>query len=244
MNDKDLTFWEHLDVLRGCLIKIIVGVTLSSIIAFCLKDEVFTLVLAPSHDSFITYTLLGAETFNITLVNTGLTEQILSHIKVALTIGALAISPYIIYVLFGFISPALYETERAYSLRLVLAAYIMFVVGIVVNYLLIFPLSLRFLATYQVSEDVTNLLTISSYVDTFMMMTLVFGVVFEIPVLSWLLGKMGLLKAAWMRRYRRHAFVAILIVAAVITPTPDALTLLIVSLPIWILYELSIFLVK
>lgn len=120
----------------------------------------------------------------------------------------------------------------------------MFVVGVVVNYVLIFPLSFRFLGTYQVSDEVSNMLTISSYVDTFMMMTLVFGVIFEIPVLSWLLGKMGLIKAEWMRKYRRHAFVAILIVAAFITPTPDALTLIIVSLPIWLLYELSIFLVK
>lgn len=244
MNDQNLTFWGHLDVLRGCLIKIILGVTLGSVVAFCLKDEVFNLVLAPSHDEFFVYRWMGAESFSITLVNTGLTEQMLSHIKVAVTVGTLAVSPYIIYVLFGFISPALYENERRYSARLTLAAYLMFMVGVVVNYVLIFPLSFRFLGTYQVSEEVTNMLTISSYVDTFMMMTLIFGVVFEIPVLSWLLGRMGLIKAEWMRRYRRHAFVVILIVAAFITPTPDALTLFIVSLPIWLLYELSIFLVK
>ena len=119
----------------------------------------------------------------------------------------------------------------------------MFLVGVVVNYMLIFPLTVRFLGTYQVSTEVENMLTESSYVNTLLMMSLMMGVVFEIPVVSWLMAKFGLLKAEWMKRYRKHAFVVILLVAAIITPTTDIFTLLIVSLPLWLLYEGSILLV-
>jgi len=124
------------------------------------------------------------------------------------------------------------------------AAYAMFIVGLLVNYFVIFPLTVRFLGTYSVSADVENLLTLTSYVDTLAMMSLVFGIVFEIPVVCWLLARFGLLKAEWMSRYRRHAIVAIVAVAAVITPTSDAFTLLLVSLPIWLLYEVSVVIVK
>ena len=120
----------------------------------------------------------------------------------------------------------------------------MFIVGLAVNYFVIFPLTVRFLGTYQVSAAVSNMLTISSYVDTLAMMSLVFGIVFEIPVVCWLLARFGLLKAEWMSRYRRHAVVAIVAVAAVITPTSDVFTLLLVSLPIWLLYEASVVIVK
>jgi sec-independent protein translocase protein TatC len=166
------------------------------------------------------------------------------HMKVALMAGLLIASPYILYTLFRFISPALYENERKYSIRITVAAYVMFLIGVVVNYLLIFPLTVRFLGTYRVSEEVQTLLTLTSYIDTLTMMTLIFGIIFEIPVVSWLLAKAGMLKASWMTRYRRHAIVAILIVAAIITPTADILTLVIVSLPIWLLYETSIVLVR
>ena len=116
----------------------------------------------------------------------------------------------------------------------------MFMLGTALNYFLIFPLTVKFLGTYQVSDDVANMLTLQSYVDTLIMMNLVMGIVFELPVVSWLLAKMGLINAGLMSRWRRHAIVAILIVSAIITPTTDAFTLFVVALPIWLLYELSI----
>ena len=112
------------------------------------------------------------------------------------------------------------------------------------NYFLIFPLTVRFLGTYQVSGSVANMLTISNYVDTMISMNLLMGLVFELPVVCWLAGKMNLIRRSQMRKFRRHAIVAILIVAAIITPTTDMLTLIVVSLPIWLLYEVSILLVK
>ncbi len=245
MNDGgELTFWEHLDVLRGSIIRMLVAAVAAGVAAFVLKDWLFAVVLAPSGSDFVTYRLLGVEPFKIELVNTGLTEQFMIHMKVALAAGVLMASPYILYLLFRFVSPALYDNERRCSVRLTLAAYVMFMLGVAVNYFVVFPLTVRFLGTYQVSTDVHNLLTISSYVDTLAMMSIVFGIVFEIPVVSWLLARFGLLKSAWMGRYRRHALVAIVAVAAVITPTSDVFTLTLVSLPIWLLYEASVLIVK
>lgn len=245
MNDSgSLTFWEHLDILRGSLIRMLVAAIVAGVAAFLLKDWLFDVVLAPSSSDFITYRLLGVEPFRIELVNTGLTEQFMIHMKVSLVAGILIASPYILYLLFRFISPALYDNERRYSVRLTVAAYLMFLFGVAVNYFVIFPLTVRFLGTYQVSDDIHNLLTISSYVDTLAMMSLVFGIVFEIPVVSWLLARFGLLKSVWMSRYRRHAIVAIVIVAAVITPTSDVFTLFMVSLPILLLYEASVLIVR
>jgi sec-independent protein translocase protein TatC len=120
----------------------------------------------------------------------------------------------------------------------------MFLLGALLNYFLIFPLTVKFLGTYQVSEDVANMLTLQSYVDTLLTMTLVMGIVFELPVVSWILGKMGLISAPLMQTWRKHAVVAILVVSAIITPTTDAFTLFVVALPIWLLYELSIWIVR
>ena len=241
---NELTFWDHLDELRGCLWRIVIATVASAIVAFCLKDPLFDLILAPCHSDFILYRLLGAEPFSLHLINTGLAEQMLIHIKVSICVGVIFASPYIIYVLFRFISPALYSNERRYSIRLTMAAYIMFFVGIVVNYFLIFPLTVRFLGLYQVSQEIDNMLTISSYIDTLMMLSISFGIIFEIPVISWLLARFGLLKSTWMSNYRRQAIVAILVIAAIITPTTDIFTLFVVALPIWLLYEVSIVIVK
>ena len=179
---QNLSFWDHLDVLRGDLIRIIVAAFVMAAVAFGLKDFLFDVVLAPSRDDFFVYRWVGAEQFNIHLINTGLTEQMMIHLKVSLMAGILFASPYILYVLFHFISPALYENERRYSVRIAVAAYGMFLVGMAVCYVFLFPLTVRFLGTYQVSTEVDNMLTISSYVDTLLAMLLVFGIVFEIPV--------------------------------------------------------------
>ena len=241
---EPMTFWDHLDELRGVIIKALVVTTVAAAVAFCLKEELFSIVLAPRSSDFITYRLMGVEPFSISLMNTGLTEQFMIHLRTAFYAGILVASPYIIYLLFRFISPALYDNERKYATALVSSGYLMFMLGTLLNYLLIFPLTVKFLGTYQVSPDVANMLTIQSYIDTLLMMSLVMGIVFELPVVCWLLGKMGLINARMMSQWRRHAIVTILIVAAIITPTTDAFTLFVVALPIWLLYEVSILIVK
>ena len=244
MSSEGLTFWDHLDVLRSSLIRIAVTVTVLAVVAFVLKEQLFGVVLAPRSSDFVTYRLLGVTPFHLHLMNTGLTEQFMIHMRTALYAGLLAASPYVLYELFRFVSPGLYQNERRYAGWIVGAAYVMFLVGTLVNYFVVFPLTVRFLGTYQVSPDVANMLTLQSYVDTLLGMSLVMGVVFELPVVCGLMGRMGLLTDQWMNDYRRHAIVAILVVAAIITPTTDVFTLFVVTLPIYLLYEVSIWIVR
>lgn len=248
-----MSFWEHLDVLRGVLIKAVVAVVVCAAVAFCFKDEVFSIILAPRSNTFFTYRLLaraaawsdatGVAPFNIRLINTQLAAQFVIHMKMAVCAGLLAASPYVLFLLFRFVAPALYAKERKYALQAAAGGYVMFALGVLLCYFLIFPLTLRFLGTYQVSSDVVNAISLTSYTETLLTMCLLMGVVFELPVLCRLLAGLGVLSAATMRRFRKHAVVVILIVAAAITPTSDIFTLLLVGLPVWLLYEASILLV-
>ena len=237
------TFWDHLDILRGCLFKIAIAVVGFSIVVFCFKEWVFDIVLAPRNTDFITYRLLGIQPEKVSLMNTGLTEQFMIHMKTSFYVGLLLASPYVLYEIFSFISPGLDDNERRYAIKLVGGVYIMFMLGTALNYFAIFPMTINFLGNYQVSPDVANMLTLQSYMDTLLMMNMVMGLVFELPMLCWLLGKLGLISAAWMRDYRRHAIVLILILSAIITPTGDIFTLSLVSVPIILLYEASILIV-
>lgn len=238
------SFWEHLDELRSRLIRMLILLVLVTVVAFLLKEQLFNIVLAPRSSDFVTYRLMGVSAFSIQLINTGLTEQFMVHMRTAMFTGLLVTSPYIIYELFRFVSPGLYDNERRYAFQLVGSAYVMFVIGLLLNYFLIFPLTVRFLGTYQVSTDVMNMLTLQSYIDTLIGMSFMMGVLFELPVVCWLMGRMGIINAQLMSSYRRHAIVAILILAAIVTPTTDVFTLFVVALPIWMLYELSILVVK
>mgnify|MGYP003309389793 CR=1 FL=1 len=242
------SFWDHLDELRTCLIRIIIVVLAGAIVAFAMKTEVFSIVLAPTKSEFITYRWFSQfgeiADFNLNLINTQLTSQFSVHMQVSIMIGIICVCPYILYSIFAFVSPALYENERKYARLLVVAGYIMFMIGVALCYFLIFPLTIRFLGNYHVSDDVANIITLSSYIDTLTMLTLMLGIVFELPILCMLLGKMGILTADFMKEYRRHAIVIILIVAAIITPTTDVMTLMLVTLPIYLLYEISILAVK
>ena len=244
-----MDFWGHLEELRGCLIKAVVAVMVCAVAAFCCKEWLFAIVMAPSKSDFVTYRLFAlvtgiASDFHIDLFNPELAQQFLVHMKVALWMGLLVVSPYLLYLLFHFVAPGLYAHEKRYALRAVGSGYVMFLMGVALNYFLIFPLTFRFLGTYQVTADVPNQIALTSYISMLLMLCFLMGVVFELPVLSWLLAKIGLLKPEFMRKYRKHAVVAILIIAAVITPTGDAMTLSMVALPIYALYEISILVVK
>ena len=230
------SFWEHLDVLRAAIVKSLLVAVVFGVAAFCFKEELFAVILAPKDADFITYRLLYSLG--------GLAGQFIIHMKAALCAGVLCASPYILYQLFRFVSPALYVNERKYVVQVVGGGYAMFALGVAVSYFLIFPLTFRFLGTYQVSGEVENMIALQSYISTLMTMSLAMGLVFEIPILSWLFAKLGFLSADFMRKYRKHAIVVILVVAAIITPTSDVFTLSLVSLPIWILYETSILLVS
>ena len=248
-----LSFWEHLDELRGALVRIGLVALGFAIVAFCFKNLLFSVLLAPQNSSFFTYALFTRiaewtgspqSDFSVQLINTGLARQFIVHMKMALCAGFFIASPYILYQLFRFVSPALYANERLYATRVTASGYLMFILGVLLSYFLIFPLTFRFLGTYQVSPAVSNLISLDSYISTLLSMCLMMGIVFEIPVLCWLFAKLGFISASFMRRYRKHAVVIILVLAAIITPTSDIVTLLVVSLPMYLLYEISILLIR
>lgn len=252
-NNNLQTFGEHLDVLRKVLFRIVV---LSFVIAFAVffyKETIFKWLLAPCASDFITYGfvnkalhVIGGDevyTLDIELIATDLPSQFLAHMSMSLYIGILLASPFIIYELFKFVAPALYDQEKKYSSRIIISAYALFIVGLAVSYFLLFPISCRFLATYSVSEHVKTMITLDSYLSTFISLTLLMGLVFQLPILSFFLARLGVINPSLMTEYRKHAFVLILIVAAIITP-PDVMTLILVSFPLYILYEVSIVVVR
>lgn len=236
-----MTFWDHLEELRRVLLQCIIVVALFAILAFIFKDEVFWIIFAPKSPDFLPR-LFGSSP-EVQLINTELTRQFIVHMMTSFYVGIIVAAPYIIFELYRFISPGLYEKERRYTTPLVISSYLMFMMGILFCYFILFPITFRFLANYQVDDSIQNLITLESYIDTLVFLSLAMGIVFEIPILSWLLGRLGILHRGMMQQYRRHAIVIILIIAAIITPTSDAITLCIVSLPMYLLYEVSILLV-
>lgn len=249
-NEEMLTFGGHLEVLRKMLFRILALTVCIAAAVFFFKDETFRLLLAPTEWNFVTFrgieylcALLGwnfhFEEYHVELIATELSSQFMTHLATSLYLGLLGASPYIMYELFRFISPALYENERKYSVQVVVTIYLLFIIGVLMSYYVIFPISFRFLGTYQVSEAVKSTITLSSYISSFTTLTLVMGLVFQLPIITFFLAKMGILNAGLMKTYRRHAFMLILIVAAVITP-PDAFTQILVTVPLYGLYEVSI----
>lgn len=226
-----MTFWEHLDELRRRIWYVLVAALVAAVGCFCFKEQLFAVVMYPKPEG-------------MQLINVELTQQFLTHMRVAMWAGLLVVSPYILYQLFAFVAPGLYQTERRLAISAVASGYLLFLAGVALNYFVIFPFTVRFLGGYQVTADVANTITLSSYISVLGVMSLLMGVVFELPVLCWLLAKIGVLKARFMRRYRRHAIVVIIILGAIITPTGDPFTLSLVSIPIYLLWELSILIVK
>ena len=254
--DEPMTFWDHLDALRDVILRILAVALVGFIAAFALKEPLFRLILAPSTPDFILYRWITAaagsmgidasalQDFQVDLFSTTLTAQFMIHMKMAFYISMVAILPYALYLIFGFVAPALHENEKRSSTKVVVWSYILFMTGIVLNYLIIFPLAFRFLGTYQVSDAIPNIITLESYTDLLITLTLLMGILFELPILAWFLGRLGIIDATFMKKYRRHAIVVIMIIAAVITPTTDVFTLTIVTLPIYLLYEVSIMIVR
>lgn len=227
----NLSFWEHLDELRKVIIRSLCAWLVAAIAAFCAKEWLFAWLMKP----------LGA---GQTLINIEVTTQFVTHIQVSLCIGFVVALPLIIYWLYGFIAPALYAQEKRFTIIGVVCSVVLFAAGVALNYFLIFPLSFHFLSTYQVTPMVVNQISLSSYISLLLVLSILMGLLFEVPIITWTLSKIGILQREHLRRYRKHVFVGILIVAAVITPTGDPITLLLVTGPVYLLYELSILAIR
>ncbi|MBQ7468153.1 MAG: twin-arginine translocase subunit TatC [Bacteroidales bacterium] len=235
-----MTFWDHLDVLRGTLIRIVVAVLLVSVAIFCMKSWVFDgLIFAPTRPDFFVYKWLKADV-NIQLVNLDISAQFFTHIKVSLMLGLVAAFPYIVYELWKFIAPALYQNEKSAVKKAFGFASLLFYIGVAVGYIFVFPVTLQFFQSYSISDSLTNSFSLQSYISMLTSMVLLFGIVFEFPSVLAVLSKMGLVTRSSLRKYRRHALVGILVVAAIITPA-DPVSMLIAAAPLYLLYELSVF---
>ena len=258
MEDRELTFWEHLDVLRWALARIVGLWFVLAIGFFIAMPYIFDpVIMGPCHDNFVFYAFLRkiGEMFNLTgdfftqrfdikLQNINLAAPFFVHLTTSFVLSIVILVPYIFWEIWLFIRPALYPNEAAGVRKALLLGNIMFYIGMAVGYFVVYPLALRFLSTYDLSDNIDTLISLNSYIDNFMMLVLAMGIAFELPLVTWLLSLFGLLTRSTLREYRRHAIVVIVIASAIITPTGDPFTLTAVALPLYALYELSIFMVK
>lgn len=251
-SNSEMSFWDHLDVLRGVLLKVAAVVLILGIAAFCVMPWFFDhVVTAPCRGDFPFYRLidyiaanspLGFDEpapFNINLVAIELASQFYVHLTASCWLACVAGFPVIIYLLWSFVSPALYEREKRGIRRAFGFGCVMFYLGVICGYYIVFPLALRFLATYSLSGTIVPMISLDSYMDNFFTLILVMGAVFELPLVAWALGKSGLLTRSFFSRFRRHAIVALLATAGFITPTGDPFTLFAVFIPIYALWEFS-----
>ena len=234
------TFWDHLDELRSTLLRIAVVFLGSAVVLFFFETFLFEkIVLAPTTSDFFLYRILG-NSMDLTLQNIELSAQFFIHIKVTLICALLVSFPYLIYELWRFIAPALYENEKRATRGAFGFASVLFYLGVTTAYCVIFPMMLSFFSKYQVSGQVENIFSLSSYISMFLSTLLMFGIVFEFPTVVAVLSSMGIVTKEFLRSYRRHALCIIMILAAIITPSGDPFTLMICTVPMYLLYEFSI----
>lgn len=258
MAEKELTFWEHLDELRRVLFKVL-GVWMVLAVGYFLAMPYLfdQIILAPCHDDFIFYEWLKqigtwlqlegdffTQKFEVKLININLAAPFFIHLSTAFWLSVVTAMPYLFYEVWVFIQPALYPNERKGVRKALALGTVMFFMGVLLGYFMVYPLTLRFLSTYQLSDLIENQISLNSYIDNFMMLVLCMGVAFELPLVTWLLSLLGIVSRETLRTYRRHAIVVIVIAAAVITPTGDPFTLAVVAIPLYFLYEMSIWMIK
>lgn len=251
---SELSFLGHLEELRWHLIKSVAAIFIVGVAAFIAKGLVFdTIILAPQREDFPTYRFFCwlSHKFNLgdalcigkpdfELINIEMSGQFTTHILVSIAVGLVVAFPYVMYQLWSFIKPALYETERKHATGAVFFTSILFLMGVAFGYFMISPLSVNFLGNYQVSEAVQNQISLNSFISTITTLTLLTGVVFELPVIMYFLTRVGVVTPQFLRQYRRHALVVLLIVSAIITP-PDITSQVLVCIPLLVLYEVSIY---
>lgn len=253
---SEMSFMGHLEALRWHIIRSVIVVCIAFVVLFINNDLLFgEIIFGPKHQNFITYRavcalgykLLGDNSACITvpdapLINTELAGQFTMHLWVSFVGGLILAMPYILWELWRFVKPALKETETKPVRGFVAVSSMLFFIGVCFSYFLIFPLTWNFLVPYQASgTDIVNYISFDSYISNLTTLTLAFGLVFEMPIVVYFLSRLGIMTPKFMRKFRRHAVVVILILAAFITPTSDIPTQMAVAVPLYALYEISIF---
>ncbi len=255
-NTSEMSFLEHLEELRWHLIRSVLAVAIFAIVAFINKKFIFdTILFAPRTPDFLTNRLLaklggliGSNALNINteelkIINTELAGQFMAHLKISIVSGIIIACPYIVWEIWRFIKPALYSKEQKHTRGAVFYISFLFITGVLFGYFLIVPLTVHFLGTYFTSVDVENTIKLRSYLSTLTTVPLATGIVFQLPVFSLFLSKVGLLTPDAMRKYRKHAFIGLLLLSAIITP-PDIISQVLVCLPLVMLYEVGIIVSK
>ncbi|MCM1177336.1 MAG: twin-arginine translocase subunit TatC [Bacteroides sp.] len=260
LSDEDggMSFWGHLEALRWTLFRMLIAIVVCVIVSFVAMPYVFdNFILAPTGPDFFLYRFFakmgdrlpflpdfGNSSFSVDIININVASQFMTHISTSFWMALVLAFPYIIYEIWKFVRPALFPKE----IRNMRMAFVfgtgMFYLGCAVGYCIVFPFTFRFLVEYQISEHIVNQINLNSYINNFLMMIFVMGIVFELPLLAWLLSKLGIIDREFLVTYRKYAVVVLLVLAAIITPSGDPFTLAVVFLPLYFLYELSVRLVS
>jgi sec-independent protein translocase protein TatC len=253
---SEMSFWDHLTELRKRLVRMVFGWMVMTVVAFLNREIIFDkIILAPKDTTFVTYHWLCRlgdwlhvdglclKPMSLTIVNLNLSGQFMSHMTISMFAGLILSSPYLIFQLWQFIMPALYEKEKKYARRAVFIMSFLFIIGVLFSYYFMVPWTLNFLGTYQVSDMVNNQIALNSYISTVTSTILSVGLVFELPVVVYVLARLGIITPDFLKKNRKYAFVIILILAAIITP-PDVFSQIIVTVPLYSLYEISILVSK
>lgn len=256
VEEVEMSFLEHLEVLRWHLIRAFGAIFLFSILAFANKDIIFDqIIMHPKLPDFWTNRmfakladLTGADSLRINtgdlqLISISMSGQFMTHIWTSIIAGLVIAAPYVIWEFWRFIKPALYDSERKHSIGAVFYMSFLFLCGVLFGYYLIVPLSVHFLGSYSISGEVANQINVLSYIGTVTSITLASGVIFELPVFVYFLSKIGILTPSMMKKYRRHSYIALLVLSAIITP-PDVFSQIMVCLPLVVLYEIGIVISK
>ena len=249
-----MSFWDHLEVLRWALFRSACVLAVIMVGTFIAMPYIFDrFILAPTSNDFFIYRWLSSigggivelsQDFDVQIININVASQFMTHISTSISLAAVIAFPYFIWEIWKFIEPALFEDEIRHLRPAFLGGTLMFYLGCTIGYMLVFPFTFRFLVEYNLSSSITNQINLQSYIDNFTMLILVMGIVFEMPLLAWLLSLLGILKKSFLREYKRHAVVVLLVSAAIITPSGDPFTLMLVFIPLYVLYELSILVVR
>lgn len=249
---KEMSFLDHLEALRWHIIRSAIAVCVFSVLAFIEKDFIFdSIIFAPKNPEFWTNRMMaqlagyvGVDALRINskelqLISISMSGQFMVHIWTAIVAGLITASPFVIYQFWSFIKPALYENERKQATGAVFYMSVLFFLGILFGYYLIVPLSVDFLGAYSISDSVVNQINILSYISTVTSIVFAGGVIFELPIIAYFLSKVGILTPRFMRTYRKHSYIVLLVISAIITP-PDIFSQIMVCIPLVLLYEISI----
>jgi sec-independent protein translocase protein TatC len=255
----EMSFFQHLEALRWHLIRSAAFILTITIFAFAFFDDIFhSIIMAPTRTDFWTYRMMCnmgdlfhrlfsldpkgfcVQSFKFDLINTDLAGQFNLQLNSSIMIGLILGVPYVLYEIWKFIRPALHDKERKAASGFVFYSSSLFMLGVLFGYYVITPLSIRFFASYTVSDSIKNMFAVDSFISSETMLTLLAGLVFQLPIIVYILSSLGILTPAFMRKSRRYAVILTLVLAAIITPSPDALTMLVVAMPLYLLYEFSI----